>query len=365
MGTGDLSGRWASVVILKMKILIRGTNWIGDAVMTIPALRALRRIFPNERIYLHSHSGPAELLADTEFVDEFIIINRSGSKMLTVINEARRLKQEKFDLAILFTNSWESALTVRLAGIPVRLGYASDRRGFLLSDPIPVPEWKVTRHEVFYYLNLAAAVEGKYLGTRSITDESPSTDISISSKRQDSAKDLLRSLGVKFDRPVVGLGIGSTNSRAKRWPAGSFAQLADKLKASLNADLLLLGSNGDRSVADEVIANSNSNLIDLTGKTNVSEAAAVLCVIDLMVSNDMGLAHVSPAVGTQTLVIFGPTDPVTTRPFSDNAEVIRREVDCSPCMLRDCPIDHRCMINISADDILTKALHKLRLHERK
>lgn len=347
-----------------MKILVRGTNWIGDAVMTVPALRALRRLFSDAEIVLHTRTGAASVFDEAEFVDRVVSFSRSGSMIATVLKQSRVLRRDKFDLAIVFPNSLESALTVRIAGIPTRIGYASDGRGFLLTDAVRVPVWKSERHEVYYYLELIAAVEEKYLGRRAVSNEVPDSTLAISDARRSSACDLLKAHGATLERPVIALGVGSTNSRAKRWPAASYALLADKLSEQLNANIILIGSEGDRPVADEVRSLSTTAIIDLTGKTDVSNASALLGIADLLISNDMGLAHIAPAIGTPTLVIFGPTDPNTTRPFSDRAVVIRKDVECSPCMLRDCPIDHRCMVNVSVEDVLTNALQILHLYER-
>ena len=155
------------------------------------------------------------------------------------------------------------------------------------------------------------------------------------------------------------MGVGSTNSRAKRWPANYYAQLANKLSTELNAAIVLIGSADDGEVAAEVATKSGVNTIDLSGKTTIAEAVALLAELDVLVANDMGLAHIAPAVGTQTVVIFGPTDPTTTRPYSDNADILGYNVECSPCMLRDCPIDHRCMTNVTVANVFDSVVAAL------
>jgi len=347
-----------------MKIMVRGTNWLGDAVMTVPALRALRRVFPDAEITLYTRTETANLFLEADFVDSVIAFSPGRSSIKRFFDHIHSLRAGNYELAILLTNSWESALVAMLASIPTRIGYDHEHRGIVLTDAIPVPKWKADRHEVHFYLNLIGEIEEKYSGTRAISNEPPNAELMVSFPRQNDARGLLKRNGAGMNRPIVALGVGSTNSRAKRWPAISYALLADRLKAELEVDVLLIGSEGDRTAADEVMASSKSDLIDLTGKTSVADAAAILSTIDLLISNDMGLAHIAPSTGTPTIVIFGPTDPVTTRPFSNNAEVVRIPVGCSPCMLRDCPIDHRCMTNVSVDDILAKALNTLRLHER-
>lgn len=339
-----------------MKILVRGTNWIGDAVMTVPALRELRRAFPHAEITLHTRPAAAEVFKDADFIDNFLLIDGRSSKMGTIAKQARDIRRQRFDVGIIMTNSIEAALVQRLAGVPKRFGYATQHRSVFLTDAVPIPEWKAFRHEVYYYLNLIGSV------TRSLGIASPETDplsfpkLDVSEERRSEALLKLDRSGLPIRRPLVALGVGSTNSRAKRWPAVRYAELSARLAAELNANILLVGSEGDKRVADEVKALSGSYLTDLCGKTSVSEAAALLAECDLLIANDMGLAHLAPAVGTKTIVIFGPTDDVTTRPLSDLASVIRYPVECSPCMLRDCPIDHRCMTGVSVETVFEAAL---------
>ncbi len=334
-------------------IVVRGTNWIGDAVMQIPALRELRRIFPSAYITLHTRSWAQGIFTDAEFVDDLLTFEKSESKIKDALEQAKILKEKKFDLAVLFPNSFESALIAKLAGIPQRFGYAKDARGFLLTNAVEIPEWKNERHEVFYYLNLVAEVEKKIVGAETVLAKEPKIDLKVSAERRARAREILTESGVDFSRKIVALGVGSTNSRAKRWSAESYAKLNDKLQNESNANVILVGVKDELEVSNEVYEQSKNKPIILTGKTDLAEATAILSEIDLLVSNDMGLAHIASAVGTKTLVIFGPTNPQTTRPW--NAEIFYKSVECSPCMLRDCPIDHRCLTRISADEVFEKS----------
>ncbi len=338
-----------------MKILVRGTNWVGDAVMTIPALRELRRIFPDAEISLAAKPWADELFRDADFIDDIITINKTKPKFRSIFHQADFIRETNFDLAVLLPNSFESALTTILARIPRRIGYNKDLRGLLLTDPIAVPEWKDRNHEVFYYLNLIGEVERRLLGKETVGRFSPDISLPVSEERRSNARQILKKAGIDQNSTVIALGVGSTNSRAKRWPAKYFAGLNDLLFDGLGASVVLIGSPDDAEVSEEVISVSKNKPFDLTGRTDVGEAAAVLSEVDMLISNDMGLAHIAPSVGTKTIVIFGPTNPETTRPFSDNAIVIREPVECSPCMLRDCPIDHRCMTRISPQRIFDSA----------
>ncbi len=338
-----------------MKILVRGTNWIGDAVMSVPALRELRRIFPDDRITLHTRSSADGLFCDADFIDELVTFDKARWKIRDIYDNSQFLRDDGYELAILLPNSFESAITTFLSHIPRRFGYNKDARGLLLTDPIAVPEWKNRRHEVFYYLGLITEVEKRVLGRDTVSRALPDITLNISDERMAAAREFLAAAGADMYKKTVALGVGSTNSRAKRWPADRYAKLNDMLRSEMDVNVVLIGSKDEKDVSAAVAGLCNTLPTDLTGQTDVGEAVALLSVIDLLISNDMGLAHVAPAVGTETIAIFGPTNPETTRPFGNNAEVIRKEVECSPCMLRDCPIDHQCMTRISVDEVFETA----------
>lgn len=340
------------------KILARGTNWIGDAVMQIPALRELRRVFPSAEITLHTRSWSQGIFEDADFIDEILAIEPGESKIRDVLGQAKILKEKNFDLAVLFPNSFESALVAKLGKIPARIGYAREGRSILLTDSVKIPEWKNERHEVFYYLNLIAEIEKAYCETETVLNREPRFDLIVSEKRLLEGQQIIRRNEIDLTKKFVALGVGSTNSRAKRWQPESYARLNDRLQNELNVNVFLVGAKDEFDVSREVFEKSKSKPVILTGKTDLAEAAAILSEIDLLVSNDMGLAHIASAVGTKTLVIFGPTNPQTTQPW--NSEIICKNVECAPCMLRDCPIDHRCMTGISADEVFEKAFQMLR-----
>lgn len=334
-----------------MKIVVRGANWIGDAVMTIPALRRLRNIFPEAAIALHTRPWAEGVFRDADFIDEIILIG--GRRTVgSIIDQSRDLLKNNFDLAVLFPNSFESALVARLARIPKRLGYSTEQRGFLLTDRLEVPSWKNELHESKYYLHLVDS-----LARESGPDEYP--QLQVSDERRSDARKRLADSGVQVGRKAVGIGAGSTNSLAKRWPAENFSQLADLLSIEQNADVVFLGDEKEAAVSTSVLEASREKHIDLTGKTDLAMATAILTELALFISNDMGLAHIAAAVGTPTIVIFGPTNENTTRPLGPYVQIIREAVECSPCMLRVCPIDHRCMTRISPERVFESASEML------
>jgi heptosyltransferase-2 len=328
--------------------------------MTFPALRALRSLLPDAHITLATRSTAKDVFIDADCIDEILIHDRSGSAIGDIRQQARQWGSRRFDLAILFPNSFAPALVARLARIPVRIGYRTERRGFLLSHGIDLPEWRSSRHETFYYLNIIARL-AQIIGREQISlDQVPEASLSISGDRQQQARSLLTEHGVRSGKLLVALCPGSINSRAKRWPAERYAELAEKLQNKWDADVVLIGSAAEVGVSREVARQMKTAPILLTGQTDLASAVSVLSQVDLLITNDTGPAHIAAALGRPTLVIFGPTNPLTTRPLSATAEILRVPPDCAPCMLRDCPIDHRCMTAITPDMVFDRAEQMLR-----
>jgi len=334
------------------RVVVRGTNWVGDSLMTVPALRALRRVLPDASITLATRPGTKGIFSEADFIDDLLIYDRKGP--LSVIPQIREWKRRKFDLAVLFQNAFEAALIPFLAGVPIRLGYATESRQALLSHPLPLPDWRSARHEVFYYLYLVTALEQLLYESSSICEQAPDASIQISDQRKLEATELLRAEGVNEEESVVAICPGSINSRAKRWPAEAYATLADRLIDS-SRRVLLIGSPDEAEVSNEVVNRMRHRPTVLTGKTSLDQVTAVLASVDLIVTNDTGPAHIGAALGRPTIVIFGPTNPLTTRPFSPAAEILRHPPECAPCMLRDCPIDHRCMTAITVDEVFERS----------
>lgn len=343
-----------------MKIVVRIPNWLGDVIMAVPALRRLRHSVPDTTIDLIGPGWASDILSDAGLCEKFVALG--DQKQTGVLATSRDLRSRKYDLGILFTNSFSSAFSMRLAGIPRRFGYATDGRGFLLTDRVAIPEQTDPKHHVFSYLNIADAVIGK-VGLAAAGDDEPDMSIRVSPTFASDAERFLLNLGIDSGKPLIVLGIGSANSNAKRWGAERFARLNDLLRRDLGANVILLGSRNDHEVAARVAAAAIHDLVDLTGQTELSRAAGILDRADAVVSNDMGLGHLAAALGTRTFVIFGPTDPVTTRPYSRTAKVLTADVECSPCMLRECPIDHRCMTRVSVETVFSEVSAAVTRHK--
>ena len=353
--------RWDAIDRIRManagqieKIMIRAPNWVGDAVMAAGAIRYLRRVFQRARITLVCRPVVAGLFESEDFVDEvFVTQDRSFGGLL---RDGRTLRRSSFDLSVLLPNSAESALLARLAGARFVVGYPTDWRSPLLTHSIPLAAEFKSTHQVDYYLNLVSGVAHRFCGeeTRPAGDRLPR--LSASNSEKDRAAELLRQFDV--DSESVRLLIicpGATNSRAKRWLPDRFAGVADRF-AALGFQPVIVGSSGDVEVANQVRSLIKASAIMLAGKTNLSTLKGLLSQAAVAVSNDTGTAHVAAALGIPTVVVFGPTEHFSTRPMSECCEVVRHEVDCSPCMLRDCPIDHRCMTAVTVDEVCRSAV---------
>src|SRR6185369_7988099 len=249
--------------------------------------------------------------SEADFIDDVLIYDRRGP--LSVLGQMREWKRRQFDLAVLFQNAFEAALIPFLTGVPLRLGYATESRQALLTHPLPVPDWRSSRHEVFYYLYLVTALEQMLFGRSDVCESEPDASIQISENRKSEAAELLRAYGVSEAASVVAICPGSINSRAKRWPTDRFAALADRLIES-QRKVLLIGSKDEIDVSEDVVRRMKNAPAVLTGKTSLDQITAVLDRADLIVTNDTGPAHIGAALGRPTIVIFGPTNPLTTRP---------------------------------------------------
>lgn len=323
-----------------MKILVRGTNWIGDSVMSVPALRELRRIFPEAHITLHTRTWAEGLFGNAEFIDDLVTFDKAKWAAKDVYDNSQFLKADQYDLAVIFSNSFESAATSFLSNIPRRFGYNKDLRGLLLTDPIAVPEWKNRRHEVHYYLNLVSEVEKRILGGDSVSGAYPDTSLTVTDDQRAAGQRVLTEGGI--DEPFIAVGAGSTNSMVKRWPDDRFINLISSIVSDMRSKVVLLGSGAESETSVNIARAVGGGVVDLVGRTTLAEAAGILSLAKLMISNDMGLAHIAPAVGTPTIAIFGPTNPETTRPWGQAVVVLQKDVRCPDCEKNDRTDRHVC-----------------------
>ena len=332
-----------SITSLKpKKILIRSTNWIGDAIITTPAVHSIRKNFPDAFISILVHPWVADVFNSSPDVDEVLIYEKKGihSGLSGMWRLSRKLSRYSFDLTILLQNAFEAAFITMLAGIPARAGYKTDGRGLLLTHGVSFKKGIKKIHQVHYYQEMV-----KSLG---LTPEPDKLSLELPESKKKWAKEFISSIK---KGPVVGLNPGAAFGPAKRWPAEKFGKLALLLSKELGAVMFVFGTKADKSVNAEIHDFAPGNVIDLAGKTSLAEAMALIEVCDAFVTNDSGLMHVGAALKTPMAAIFGSTNPITTGPFSENAVVIQKDLDCSPCLKTHCKTDFECMMAITAEEV--------------
>lgn len=318
-------------------ILIRSTNWVGDAVMSLGALRTVRELYPAARISVLAKPGVADIFRGESGVDE-VILYEKGHSYWRIASDLRR---RRFDCALLFQNAFEAAWITWLARIPNRIGYDRDGRGFLLTTAVPVPKrGEIPRHERFYYLELLrrAGLLGKleWRGAIRLRERGPA-------------------------KRVIGVSPGAAYGTAKRWLPERFAEAAAQIAKARGCSVALFGSKDEQELCEEVAARMGPGLAvtNFAGKTSLGEFINLAAECDLFLTNDSGAMHIASALGVPTVAVFGATDDIATGPVGDHTRVVREPVECSPCLLRECPIDHRCMTRVSTGAVVAAALELL------
>ena len=330
------------------KVLVRATNWLGDAVMSLSAIRAIRQVFPHAQIGVVARPWVADLYARETCID-VVIPYPARTGLGAKLDFAASLRESLFDCAILLQNAFDAALIAWLARIPERIGYNRDGRGLLLTRAIRVPEpGDIPRHQRFYYLEL--------LRRAGMIERFPVSDEirldGIADARESGAAHLA-ALGIS--EPVIGISPGAAYGNAKRWLPERFAETAARFKAPV----LVFGSQGERPLCEAVSAQLRRDGVEarnLAGQTTLREFIDLAAACRLFLTNDSGAMHVASALGVPTVAIFGATDDTTTGPTGTLARVVREHAECSPCLLRECPIDHRCMTRVTTGRVAGVAL---------
>ena len=337
-----------SLKSMPKKILLRGTNWIGDAVMTLPAVASIRQTFPSAEITILAKPWVAEVYKLSPDIDRIFLFREPGihQGISGKVKLAAELKREGFEVAIYLQNAIEAAIIGWLAGIPVRAGFDSDCRGFLLTHPVHRTKEIRAVYQVDYYLEMV-----KSLGCVPVPKEARLEKSLVAAKAASS----LELYGVPADSVLIGLAPGAMYGPAKRWFPERFGAVAKKLQESFAAKVMIFGSKGDLETAQQVQDAMGGSAINIVGQTGLDEAIALISRCSLFITNDSGLMHVAGALNVPTLAIYGSTNPVTTPPPGENSVIIRKEVSCSPCLKKVCPTDFRCMELIGTDDVYEAA----------
>ncbi len=327
------------------RLAVFAPNWLGDAIMALPALADVRRTLPSVSIAVVARQSVAPLFSLVPGVDELMFLSPREAGADPIVG----LRGGRLDAVILLTNSFRTAMMAWRAGIPERWGYRSDWRGPLLTRAVARPG---RGHQAHYYQRLVAE-----LGFRNGPQR---PQLTVPDDVRAAASLLLREAGWDSGAPLVAIAPGAAYGSAKRWPSGSFAALASALIGE-HATVVLVGSDADRAAAEEVKKGVGSPLVDLVGRTELPALAGVFVHCRALVTNDSGAMHMAAALDVPVVALFGPTNERETRPLgSAPATVLTSQVWCRPCMLRDCPIDHRCMRGITVETVLSATYPLLR-----
>ncbi len=331
------------------RVLIRGTNWIGDVVMTLPAVAAVRKTWPKARISVLAKPWVAEVYRLSADVDDVIVFQEPGrhAGIGGKFRLAGELRNEGFDCAILLQNAIEAAIIAVLAVIPLRAGYNSDGRGVLLTHAVRRTKAIRQVHQIDYYIEMVRAL--------GCTSAGRDVHLRPGEDYDGLARALFSRFGIDENRPIIGIAPGAAYGPAKKWFPERFAAVADRLSGDSGAQMILFGSAGDRESTATVQGSARHPLIDIAGMTNLKEAIALIARCSLFISNDSGLMHVAGALGVPTIAIFGSTNPVTTSPVGERSVVIHHDLDCSPCLKPVCPTDFRCMEMIGVEEVYAAA----------
>ncbi len=341
------------------KILVRGPNWLGDAVMCEPALRGLRMLFHDAQIALLVKPAVANLFAGHPALTRVLTYDTEGrhAGLSGKWALAGQLRRQGFDLAVLFQNAFEAAFLTFLAGVPRRYGYATDGRSLLLSDPVATPDCRALVHQVRYYWDLL-----KPLG---VTGVPPAPELVVFPEEEQAMAGRFAQGGLTASDVVVGINPGSTYGAAKRWLPERFAEVTERLCRTMResreqqVSVVIFGAKGEERLGQEIAARLSSRSLVLSGTTTIRELMAAVKRCALLITNDTGPMHIASAFQVPVVAIFGPTDWRTTSPFGSAHAIVREPVDCAPCLLRECPIDHRCMTRVSVEQVYEAGLTSL------
>jgi heptosyltransferase-2 len=334
------------------KILVRATNWVGDAVMSLPALRALRERYPKAHIAILAKPWVADLYHREPFCDE--MIPYTPGTLADKLRAARALKPRAFDCAILLQNAFEAAAVAFAARIPVRIGYARDGRSALLTRSIAVPRpGEIPPHERFYYLEL--------LHRAGILDSLPANErILLDGAGAARKAGQARFEALRFGPRIIGVSPGAAFGSAKRWLPERFAEAANRVAQESGSSVAIFGSKEERDLCATVAQAITAPVRNFAGETKLGEFIEMAAACRVYLSNDSGAMHIASALGVPSVTIFGATNHITTGPTGPVARMVREPVECSPCMRRECPIDHRCMTRVEASRVADAALELLK-----
>ncbi len=323
-------------------IAIRCPNWIGDAVMATPVFHQVKQLFPQAFVTAIAHEPIAQLLDGVEGIDEFLVFSRTTRrKRKEEARVSKELKTRAIDLGILLTNSLSSAWMFWKGHVKWRVGTGDHIRRFLLN--IPVKTESNEQHDVLSYREILRPFGSVH--------EHPHLELKVRDEEQQKMKEMLARLGRSEDERLVIINPGAAYGSAKCWPQEYFRAVAEALSQKKGVVCVFVGDHASEPMIDEIVRNLPKNVINLAGATSLRDLMAVISLGDCILSNDSGPMHIAAAFKRPLLAIFGSTNPKRTGPW-ECGKVLYKHVACSPCYLRECPIDFRCMRRITPEQVL-------------
>lgn len=336
------------------KIMIRAANWVGDAIMTTPVIRAVRKNFPKSTITVLAKPWVIPVYENNPYVDKILIYDNKGrhKRGFGTLRLSKNLRGHEFDLAVLMQNAFEAGLISFLGGIKERLGYNTDGRTLLLNRSITLNPALKKGHLIDYYLGI--------LKGACLADDGRSLDLFLSESDRDFATHFLATRKFDLSRPVIGINPGATGGTAKRWFPERYAKVCQKLASEYNVKILIFGGPADVELGDYIAGLSKESAVNIAGTTSLGQAFALIETCSLFITNDSGLMHAAAALNINQAALIGSTDFIATSPSNKNSIMVRVPVPCSPCLKDVCPTDHQCMDKISVDMVMEtcKALLK-------
>jgi lipopolysaccharide heptosyltransferase II len=336
------------------RILVKEVNWLGDLVISLPALRAIRSAWPNAHLAVLVRRELASFFDGARWIDE-VIPYALGNGIRAVGNLAQivgEIRARSFDLAVLFPNSFSSAFWVALAGVPRRAGYMRDGRSPLLTHRASPPADALEAHQVHYWLAMIREVLG-------IEGNADDFGLDVREPHRIAMRQWLAERRKRPRHPLIAVAPSAAYGPAKEWPSAHYATLIDMLADRTSAECVLVGAPNERQKCEAVAGKSKAGALVAAGETSIGELIALLSLCSGFAGNDSGPMHLAGALGLPTVAIFGSTNPKRTGPMGRDVEVIYRGIECSPCLARTCRFGHYNCLTLVAPEEVADALKRL------
>ncbi len=329
-----------------IKIMIRAANWVGDAIMTTPVIRAVRKNYPKAKIFVLAKPWVIPVYENNPNVDEILLYDNGGlhKKGFGTLRLAKDLRKYQFDLTILMQNAFEAGLISFLGGIKKRVGYNTDGRGLLLNKGIKLNPILKKKHLIDYYIGILKGAD--------LEEDGRKLDLFLSSADREFANHFLQKNSMAPSRPVIGINPGATGGTAKRWFPERYARICEHLSEQFKVKIVIFGGPEDNALGEYIAGLSKGNCINIAGTTTLGQAFALIEKCSLFITNDSGLMHAAAALNINQVALIGSTDHVATAPSNDNSIIVKVPMACSPCLKDVCPTDHQCMDKITVDMVL-------------